>query len=76
MTIRRLEQMMLKNMINFRQIRLAGTAFGLLTFISGCATLNAPPKTEVDVSAYSNLTTVDALKKLESNAVSRILGEA
>jgi len=66
MTIRRLEQMMIENSKGLRQIRYAGIAFTVFTFISGCAAL-APPKEEADVSAYSNLTTIDAVKKLESN---------
>lgn len=66
MTIRRLEQMMIKNTMNLRQLGYAGIAFTVLSFVSGCATLEQP-KEEVDVSAYSNLTTVDAVKELETN---------
>jgi len=66
MTIRRLEQMMIKNTNNLRQIGCAGIAFTVLAFISGCATLE-PQEEKIDVSAYSSLTTVDAVKKLETN---------
>jgi len=66
MTFRRLEQMMIKNTMNLRQIGSAGIAFILLSTISGCATLE-PPQQKIDVSAYSNITTVDAIKKLEIN---------
>ena len=67
MTIRRLEQTMIKNTHNLGQIGCAGIAFTVLCFISGCATLNEPAKEKIDVSAYSSLTTVDAVKKLETN---------
>lgn len=60
--------MMIKNRfpIKLKQICIAGTAFALLSVTTGCATLNTDPN-EVDVSEYSSLTTVDAVKKLESN---------
>ena len=66
MTVRRSEQMMIKNTIKLRQIGFAGTAFALLSIISGCVGLETN-QNQIDLSAYSSLTTVDAVKKLESN---------
>jgi len=65
-TIRRLEQMMINRFQRLKHQCAAWIVSVLMLLVAGCVTL-PDPANEIDTSAYSNVTSVQAVKELESN---------